>query len=147
MWIIGSGSMERRMRDIASPNVTFFGHVSDAERNNLISRSHVLLVTSIREGWGLVVTEAALLGTLAIGYNVPGLRDSVVAAGGYLCDPRPESMAQVMQDTYSQWSKEEGLDDTSAGVIPWSEVAQSVMDNCINIEVLATKPAPLPLSR
>ncbi|MBU6494872.1 MAG: glycosyltransferase [Acidobacteria bacterium] len=129
MWIIGSGSMERRMREVASPNVTFFGHVSDAERNDLISRSHVLLVTSIREGWGLVVTEAALLGTLAIGYDVPGLRDSVAAAGGYLCDPHPESMARVMRATFEDWSSAEGLDDTSAGVIPWSEVAQLMIEH------------------
>lgn len=29
------------------------------------------------EGWGLVVTEAAARGTPAIGFDVPGLRDSV----------------------------------------------------------------------
>ena len=32
---------------------------------------------SIREGWGLNVTEAAALGTPCVAYDVPGLRDSV----------------------------------------------------------------------
>jgi len=35
-------------------------------------------MTSVREGWGLAVTEAARNATPAIAYNVPGLRDSVV---------------------------------------------------------------------
>ena len=30
----------------------------------------------MREGWGLVVTQANAMGTPAIGYDVPGLRDS-----------------------------------------------------------------------
>jgi glycosyltransferase involved in cell wall biosynthesis len=30
------------------------------------------------EGWGIVVTEAAIRGTPAVAFDVPGLRDSVV---------------------------------------------------------------------
>ena len=30
------------------------------------------------EGWGIVVAEAAIRGTPAVGFDVPGLRDSVV---------------------------------------------------------------------
>jgi glycosyltransferase involved in cell wall biosynthesis len=32
---------------------------------------------AIREGWGLVVTEANAMGTPVVAYNVPGLRDSI----------------------------------------------------------------------
>ena len=42
-----------------------------------MAEAHVLLMTSVREGWGLVVTEANACGTPAVVYNVPGLRDSV----------------------------------------------------------------------
>ena len=38
----------------------------------------LLVGCSAREGWGLTVTEAALLGTPAVVYDVPGFRDSVV---------------------------------------------------------------------
>jgi len=34
-------------------------------------------VPSVREGWGLVVIEANSVGTPAVGYDVPGLRDSI----------------------------------------------------------------------
>jgi glycosyltransferase involved in cell wall biosynthesis len=42
-----------------------------------MSRAHVLLVPGVREGWGLVVSEANAMGTPAVAYDVPGLRDSV----------------------------------------------------------------------
>ena len=129
MWIIGAGSMEKRLREEASPNVKFFGHVSNSERNELIGRSHVLVVTSIREGWGLVVTEAALLGTPAIGYDVPGLRDSITSAGGRLVAPTPEDLAQSLRATFPEWTTRVVPESISAGVIPWSEVARSVLDN------------------
>lgn len=53
------------------------GQVTEAERLVLMQKSHVLAVTSIKEGWGLVVTEAGSQGTPAVVYNVDGLRDSV----------------------------------------------------------------------
>jgi len=34
-------------------------------------------VPAVREGWELVVTEGNALGTPVIGYDVPGLRDSM----------------------------------------------------------------------
>ncbi len=42
-----------------------------------MSRSHLILVTSIREGWGLVIIEASACGTPAVVYNAPGLVDAV----------------------------------------------------------------------
>lgn len=59
-------------------NVIFHGYIDEATKQNLIKKSHAIIVTSIREGWGLVVSEANALGTVAIGYNVPGLRDSII---------------------------------------------------------------------
>ena len=42
-----------------------------------MSKAEVILVTSVKEGWGLIVPEANALGTPAIAYDVDGLRDSV----------------------------------------------------------------------
>jgi len=57
--------------------IEVLGRVSDEEKIELMKKSHVLAVASIKEGWGLVVTEAASQGTPAVVYNVDGLRDSV----------------------------------------------------------------------
>ena len=82
------------MRD-APPGTRFFGRVDRRELLERMERSHLLLVTSVREGWGLVVTEANSLGTPALAYDVPGLRDSVVnRVTGMLTEPRPGALAE-----------------------------------------------------
>jgi glycosyltransferase involved in cell wall biosynthesis len=58
-------------------SVFFLGRVPLAEKQRLMFQAHALLMTSVREGWGLVVTEASAFGTPSIVYDVPGLRDSV----------------------------------------------------------------------
>lgn len=58
-------------------DIEYCGRVSPEQKVELMRRCHAVLFTSIREGWGLVVTEAASQGTPAVVYDVPGLRDSV----------------------------------------------------------------------
>lgn len=60
-----------------SDSIEVMGQVDRNTKIELFQKSHVLLVTSVREGWGLVVTEANSQGLPAIVYNVEGLRDSV----------------------------------------------------------------------
>lgn len=58
-------------------DIEYLGRVSTAKRQELMQKSHFITVTSVKEGWGLIVSEAASQGTPAIVYNVDGLRDSV----------------------------------------------------------------------
>lgn len=58
--------------------VSFWGFVSEDKKFELLSKAHIAINPSIREGWGLVVIEAASVGTPTIAYNVPGLRDSII---------------------------------------------------------------------
>ena len=44
----------------------------------------------------MVVSEAASVGALSIGYDVPGLRDSVAASGGIIVPEDSESMARAI---------------------------------------------------
>ena len=57
--------------------VTFHGRVSEERKLELMREAHVHLFCSHREGWGLVVSEAAAMGTPSIGYDAPGVRDSI----------------------------------------------------------------------
>jgi glycosyltransferase involved in cell wall biosynthesis len=84
LWIVGSGdsSYVDELIELAKKlglanNLTFFGHVDEKTKIDMLSRSHLLVLPSVREGWGLVVTEANSLGTPCVGYNVSGLRDSI----------------------------------------------------------------------
>jgi len=50
------------------------------------------------EGWGRVVIEANAVGIPAIGYDVPGLRDSIKDGyNGLLCNPSPRAMAEKIR--------------------------------------------------
>lgn len=76
-------------------HVSFHGAVDNDTKLDLMKKAHALLVASVREGWGLVVTEANACGTPAVAYNVPGLRDSIRdGETGILCETTPEAMAE-----------------------------------------------------
>lgn len=92
-WVAGKGAAGylRGLKQLAQKldidrKVQFWGFVSDEKKFELLSRAHVLINPSIREGWGFVVIEAASVGTPTVAYNVPGLRDSIVdGKTGILC--------------------------------------------------------------
>lgn len=59
--------------------IEVLGRVPQETKMQLMRNAAVILVTSIKEGWGLIVTEANSQGTIAIAYDNDGLRDSVQA--------------------------------------------------------------------
>jgi glycosyltransferase involved in cell wall biosynthesis len=75
--IVGEGPERQRLQAMAGPDVVFTGRVSEAEKHRLLCQAWLLLHPSLVEGWGLVVTESAARGTPAVGFDIPGLRDSV----------------------------------------------------------------------
>jgi glycosyltransferase involved in cell wall biosynthesis len=78
--------------------ITYAGSVPNAQKLQLLRRAHAILVTSVKEGWGLIVTEAAGQGTPAIAYNADGLRDSIQDGVTGLLTPKntPEAMAATI---------------------------------------------------
>jgi glycosyltransferase involved in cell wall biosynthesis len=75
--IAGDGPRRGDLESLAGPGVTFTGRISEEEKHRLLSAAWVLVHPALIEGWGIVVTEAAIRGTPTVGFNVPGLRDSV----------------------------------------------------------------------
>ena len=76
--IAGDGPERARIEAMAGPGVIVAGRVSEEDKHRLLCGAWLLLHPALIEGWGIVVTEAAIRGTPAIGFDVPGLRDSVV---------------------------------------------------------------------
>lgn len=126
LWMVGSGPMERSLQRRGRQDVTFFGRVDQQTKVELLTRAHVLLMASVREGWGLVVTEAASLGTPTVAYGVDGLRDSVAASGGVLtaCSPAAlgDGAVRILSGDLAMRSVRAG------GVRPWPAVAESLLD-------------------
>lgn len=90
------GKLERLAAKLDLRNVRFHGRVSEGERARLLRSASLLWLTSVREGWGLVVTEAARHWTPSVVYRVPGLVDSVVdGVTGSVVEPRPAALAEA----------------------------------------------------
>ncbi|MFE0189562.1 glycosyltransferase family 4 protein [Streptomyces sp. NPDC058989] len=75
--IVGDGPERARLTAAAGPGVTFTGRVSERRKHELLCSAWLLLHPSLVEGWGLVVMEAAARRTPTVGFDIPGLRDSV----------------------------------------------------------------------
>ena len=69
--------LRRKVAQLGLPDVTFCGRLDEASKRELLRTAFVHLFSSHREGWGLVVSEAAALGTPSVGYDAPGVRDSI----------------------------------------------------------------------
>jgi glycosyltransferase involved in cell wall biosynthesis len=94
LWIVGEGSLRNRLEHHLPSDTEFLGRLPRTELMDRMARAHLLIVTSVREGWGLVVTEANSLGTPAVAYDVPGLRDSIQQdVTGVLTQPSPRHAA------------------------------------------------------
>jgi len=76
--IAGDGPERARLEAMAGADVIFTGRVSEEEKHRLLCSAWLLVHPAMIEGWGIVITEAAIRGTPALGFNVRGLRDSVV---------------------------------------------------------------------
>jgi glycosyltransferase involved in cell wall biosynthesis len=81
--VIGGGDegyrrrLEEEITTRGLDGVRFHGRVSEDTKHDLLRDAHMHLFTSHREGWGLVVSEAGAMGTPSVGYDVPGVRDSI----------------------------------------------------------------------
>ena len=113
LWIMGAGPLEATLKKSAEgiPDVTFRGWVREEEKFSLLRRAHILVVPSVREGFGINVIEAASEGCPAVGYNVPGLRDSIRhGKTGYLADSADDAADRIVElfkdhAAYSQMSQ------------------------------------------
>lgn len=103
-WVVGRTEPEWYFNNIKklvdklklSSKVKFWGYVNDNTKFKLLSKAHILINPSIKEGWGLVNIEANTMYTPVVAYCSLGLRDSVKTnINGYLClKNTPENLAE-----------------------------------------------------
>jgi glycosyltransferase involved in cell wall biosynthesis len=98
--------------------VGFRGYLNGAEKHELLARASLVVMASVREGWGLVVTEANALGTPAVVYDRPGLRDSTVnEETGLVTASDPVSLAAGIVRALTEPGLYERL---RSGALEWS---------------------------
>jgi glycosyltransferase involved in cell wall biosynthesis len=135
LWIVGEGygvytnQLKKQVHTLGlDGRVVFWGKVSQSKKLELMRKAHVLLHASIREGWGLVVLEAASQGTPAVVYNVQGLRDVVCGgkAGIIVRENTPLSMADDAIALYKNKGKYHRMQTSAlrwARSLTWEDVS------------------------
>ena len=85
-----------------------------------MTRAHILINPSVREGWGLVNIEASSVGTPVVAYRSPGLVDSVKdGMSGIIC---PENTARNMVDRIVEIiGNKDKYTSLQKGAISWSK--------------------------
>ena len=122
LWMMGSGQMLQEIQKERPEGVCLFGHVSFEERQKRLAAAHVLVATSVREGWGLNVSEASAVGTPTIGYDVPGLRDSVPMSGGYIVPVSPKALGEALIKFFNS----ELVLEPQIATQPWNNVCKQI---------------------
>jgi glycosyltransferase involved in cell wall biosynthesis len=104
LWLIGDGNeshvqqLKRQAAELGlADKIVFCGRVSADEKAQRMSAAHMLLMASVREGWGLAISEAASFGTPSVVYDAPGLRDAVKdMETGRVVPPSQKELAKAM---------------------------------------------------
>jgi glycosyltransferase involved in cell wall biosynthesis len=127
VWFIGTGPLEKKLRDLRITDAHFFGKVSHEKKIELLSRAHFLVAASVREGWGLVVTEAAEVGTPSIAYSVPGLVDSIRSTGGQLCEANVESLTLAITEKLKDKVSVNNISIDQDSTTSWKNLASLIL--------------------
>jgi len=97
IWIAGGGEDLPRVQNYAKrhklDNVTFLGRVSEEKKRELMQKAWIFANPSFKEGWGIVNIEANYAGTLAVGCDIGGTRDSIIDGKTGLLFPLNDSAA------------------------------------------------------
>lgn len=144
--VIGTGPLEEKLRQSRPRGVVIHGSVSQEEKYRILGEADALLCTSSREGWGLVVSEAAAVGTPTIGYNVDGLRDSITAANGVIVEPTVEALAAAIMDWIPRFRADRPGIIAFGGAASWDAVAENVLAHLIRTATSATVAVVVPAS-
>jgi len=141
--ILGTGDQYDALRALASElgiseSVTFHGFVTEEQKTAWLSLAHVVVNSSVKEGWGISNIEANACGTPVISANVPGLRDSVRDGMSGILYPYGDvdTMARLMQRLLVDAHERERLSEGAlkwASTFTWERSAREMLDLCSRV--------------
>ena len=107
-------------------NIIFHGYVNDNQKKYLLKSSWIFVNPSSMEGWGVTVIEANAVGTPALAFNVPGLKEAIRHnETGYLAKDEKEMIRNIillikneklrkkLGENAKKWSKKFSWDATA----------------------------------
>lgn len=155
--IVGSGWWEKSLRSYVEARglkdaVEFRGHVSEADKHAAYDEAWVLALPSLKEGWGLVVGEAAGHGVPTVAYRSAGGPTESVHDGlsGTLVDTPAEfseAVTTLLVDEVTR-ARLSGGATATAGNFTWSATIRAfdrILTGCVLTEEPASADAGRPL--
>jgi glycosyltransferase involved in cell wall biosynthesis len=131
--VAGQGWWEPNLRALASElgldgRVRFTGHVSEAEKRDLLASAWVALMPSLKEGWGLTIVEAGAQATPTVAFRGAGGVAEAILDGetGLLADDEDDFVAQVrtlVRDEVARTAMGEAARDY-AGLFTWESAGK-----------------------
>lgn len=120
--------------DNSDVDVFLTGFVTDEEKLDYQSKATALVFPSIREGWGLIITEAATVGTPSIVFNSPGSVDAVnKGKAGFLCASNDvfgvaELMKCCLEDSDTYEAMRKSAYEFAVKYLEWGEGRDSLSE-------------------
>lgn len=78
--IIAGKEMDKLYKNVIqklNKNIEIYGKIDEETKTKLLCKAWLLIQTSLKEGFGITVLEAAMCRTPVVAYRVPGLKDSI----------------------------------------------------------------------
>ncbi|MEE9417806.1 MAG: glycosyltransferase family 4 protein [Acidimicrobiales bacterium] len=134
--IVGEGYEQDNLEDLlrnldAEQWVTLAGSVSDDELVDLYRRAWIVASTSIAEGWGMTLTEAAACATPAVATDIAGHRDSVADQESGLLASSDEQFIKHLSRLLDDDSYRKQLSDGAiqhASRFTWAATARGALE-------------------
>lgn len=97
--IVGTGSMENKLKEKSKKNIKFLGRVSDIELEKLYRGAKALIFPAV-EDFGLVMAEAQFFGTPVIAYRGGGALEIVVEGktGEFFDEQTSQALSKVLKN-------------------------------------------------
>jgi glycosyltransferase involved in cell wall biosynthesis len=130
--IVGSGPEEPALRARAEdlgPAVRFLGAVDDRELAGAFARARMLVLPSVREGWGLVLTEAAVRRVPYVAYALDTVTEQHDLLHGGIVVPSErglEDAARALLDDPDLAARLGATGQKAAARMTWDATAQQV---------------------
>ncbi|MHC1625285.1 MAG: glycosyltransferase family 4 protein [Methermicoccaceae archaeon] len=136
VWIAGGGDAEtevrKRIQELdAEGYVHLLGFVNEETKRELMQRAWIFVMPSLKEGFGLTVAEAEAYGCCAVGFDVPGIRDSIRDgySGVLVKEQNPQALANAIMELFEKdkWKELGEQAREWASQFTWDAVAERMV--------------------